>query len=192
MRTVAALLFLCGCALGQVPDLPGRINLAPPEPVIRKPVQPSHYLDAIGPKGAILGAEDGTFEAWLNPIKIARDFRLSVYFDGALEPVDLAEMAETVAVSPGRVTITHSHAAFTVRQTWLAAVDDPVLLVLLEIDTNRPLRLRASFIPEMKPMWPASFGGQSSSFDEKEKAFVLGEGLRQHTERDRLAALFHA
>ena len=90
-------------------------------------------------------------------------------------------MAETVAVSPGRVTITHSHAAFTVRQTWLAAVDDPVLMVLLEIDTNRPLRLRASFIPEMKPMWPASFGGQSSSFDEKEKAFILGEGLRQHT-----------
>ena len=181
MRTVAALLFLCGCALGQVPDLPGRLDLVPPEPVIRKPVQPSHYLDAIAPKGAILGAEDGTFEAWLNPIKVARDFRLSVYFDGALEPVDLAEMAETVAVSPGRVTITHSHAAFTVRQTWLAAVDDPVLLVLLEIDTNRPLRLRASFIPEMKPMWPASFGGQSSSFDEKEKAFVLGEGLRQHT-----------
>jgi glycogen debranching enzyme len=181
MRTVVALVFICGCALGQVPELPGRLNLSPPEPVIRKPAQPSHYLDAMGPRGAILGAEDGTFEAWLNPIKVARDFRLSVYFDGALEPVDLAEMAETVAVSPGRVTITHAHAAFTVRQTWVAAVDDPVLLVLLEIDTNRPLRLRASFIPEMKPMWPASFGGQSSSYDEKEKAFILGEGLRQHT-----------
>jgi hypothetical protein len=37
------------------------------------------------------------------------------------------------------------------------------------------LRLRASFVPELKPMWPASFGGQSSDFDEKEKAFILGE-----------------
>lgn len=127
------------------------------------------------------GTEDGTFEAWLNPIKVARDFRLSAYFDGALEPVDLAEMAETVTVSPGRVTITHSHAAFTVKQTWIAAVDEAALMVLLEIDTNRPLRLRASFVPEMKPMWPASFGGQSSYFDEKEKAFILGEGLRQYS-----------
>ena len=173
--------FLCLCAIAQTPSLPDRLNLTPPEPSIRKPVQPSHFLEAVGQRGAILGTEDGTFEAWLNPIKVVRDFRLSAYFDGALEPEDLAEVAETVTVSPGRVTITHSHAAFTVKQTWVAAVNEPVLMVLLDIDTNNPLRLRASFIPEMKPMWPASFGGQSSSFDEKEKAFILGEGMRQHT-----------
>jgi glycogen debranching enzyme len=149
-------------------------------PMIRKPAQPHHFLESVGRRGAILGTEDGVFEAWLNPIKILRDFRLSVYFDGALEPVDLAEMAERVAVAPGRATVTYSHAAFTIRQTWVAALSDPVLLVLLEIDTNRPLRLRASFIPEMKPMWPASFGGQSSSWDEREKAFVLSEGLRRY------------
>ena len=181
MRTAAALLFLCLSALGQTPTLPDRLDLKPPEPTIRKPVQPSHFLEAVGRRAAILGTEDGTFEAWLNPIKAARDFRLSAYFDGALEPVDLSEMAATVAVSPGRVTITHAHAAFTVKQTWIAAVEEAALLVLLDIDTNRPLRLRASFVPEMKPMWPASFGGQSSDFDETEHAFILGEGLRQHS-----------
>jgi hypothetical protein len=146
---------------------------------IDKPVQPTHFLESVGHRAAILGVEDGTFEAWINPIKLLRDFRLSVYFDGALEPVDLAELAETVSVSPGRATIVHSHAAFTIRQTWVAAVDQPVLLVLLDIDTDRPLRLRASFIPEMKPMWPASFGGQSSSWDDAEHAFILSEGLRR-------------
>jgi glycogen debranching enzyme len=181
MRTVAALPFVCLCALGQTPSLPDRLDLMPPEPAIQKPAQSSHYLESVGRRGAILGTEDGTFEAWLNPIKLVRDFRLSVYFDGALEPVDLAEMAETVAVSPGRVTITHSHAAFTVKQTWIAAVDEAALMVLLEIDTNRPLRLRASFVPEMKPMWPASFGGQSSYFDEKENAFILDEGLGRYS-----------
>lgn len=181
MRPVALLLLSVAFAAGQTPSLPDRLDLTPPEPTLRKPAQPSHYLESVGRRGAILGAEDGTFEAWLNPIKIVRDFRLSVYFDGALEPVDLAEMAETVAVSPGRVTITHSHAAFTVKQTWIAAIDEPALMLLLEIDTNRPLRLRASFIPEMKPMWPASFGGQSSDFDEKEKAFILSEGLRRYS-----------
>jgi glycogen debranching enzyme len=181
MRTAAALLLFAWNLCSQTPPLPGRFDLAPPDPAIRKPVQPAHFLEAVGRRGAILGTEDGTFEAWLNPIKLARDFRLSVFFDGSLDPVDLADLAETVAVSPGRVTITHSHAAFTIRQTWVAAIDEPVLLVLLEIDTNRPLRLRASFIPEMKPMWPASFGGQSSSWDEKENAFILGEGLRRYS-----------
>lgn len=180
VRIPVALFFFSALAAGQPPELPGRIPLLPPEPVIRKPVQPSHYLEAVGHRGAILGTEDGTFEAWLNPIKAVRDFQLAVYFDGSLEPERLADIAEAVAVSPGRVTVTHSHAAFTVRQTWVAAVDEPVLLVLLDIETDRPLRLRASFIPEMKPMWPAAFGGQSSSFDEKEKVFTLGEGLRRH------------
>ncbi|HVO98106.1 MAG TPA: GH116 family glycosyl hydrolase [Bryobacteraceae bacterium] len=181
MRTIFALLLSCAYAIGQTPNLPDRLNLTPLEPTVRKLVQPSHFLEAVGQRGAILGTEDGTFEAWLNPIKAVRDFRLSVYLDGALEPVDLAEMAETVAVSPGRVTITHAHAAFTVKQTWVAAVDEAALMVLLEIDTNRPLRLRASFTPEMKPMWPASFGAQSSDFDEKERAFILGEGLRRYS-----------
>ncbi len=179
MRTVLAAIassfFLCG------QTLPGLLNLTPAEPVIRKAAQPRHFLEAVGRRGAMLGTEDGTFEAWLNPIKLARDFRISVFFDGSLEPVELADLAETVAVSPGRVTITHTHAAFTIRQTWVAAINEPVLMVLLDIDTNRPLRLRASFIPEMKPMWPASFGGQSSSWDDNEKAFVLSEGLRRYS-----------
>jgi glycogen debranching enzyme len=168
-------------AFANAGPLPPRFPLTPPDPVIRKPAQPHHFLESVGRRAAILGAENGTFEAWLNPIKVLRDFRFSVYFDGALEPVDLSELAEHVAVSPGRVTITHSHAAFTIRQTWVAAVDQPALLVLLDIDTDRPLRLRAAFIPEMKPMWPASFGGQSSSWDENDKALVLGEGLRRYS-----------
>ena len=173
---LAAPLLLCG------QTLPSRLDLTTDIPAIQKPVQPRHFLETVGRRGAILGTEDGTFEAWLNPIKLARDFRISVFFDGSLEPVDLSELAETVSVSPGRVTITHSHAAFTIRQTWVAAITEPVLLVLLDIDTNRPLRLRASFIPEMKPMWPASFGGQSSSlWDETEKAFLLNEGLRRYS-----------
>ena len=160
-------------------SLPDRLDLATPQPNIRKPVQPGKFLESVGHRGAILGREDGTFEAWISPVKVLRDFRLSVYFDGSLDPVPLADLAERVAVSPGRVTITHAHAAFTIRQTWVAAVDRPVLAVLLDIDTGRPLRLRATFLPELKPMWPASFGGQSSYFEESDHALVLGEGLRR-------------
>jgi hypothetical protein len=145
-----------------------------------KPVQPSHYAEAAGERAALLGREDGTFEAWVYPVKVLRDFRLSVYFDGSLEPVPLADLAERIASEPGRVTITHAHAAFTIRQTWMALPGKPAAAVLLDIDTARPLRLRASLMPEMQPMWPASFGGQSSDFDEKEHALVLSEGTWKH------------
>ena len=137
-----------------------------------KPMQPSHFAESVGRRAALLGHEDGTFEAWIYPVKVLRDFRLSVYFDGALEPVPLADLAERIAAGPGKVTITHSHAAFTIRQTWVAAYDQPAAIVMLEIETARPLRLRASFVPEMRPMWPASFGGQSSDYDQKVPALV--------------------
>lgn len=149
-------------------------------PSIHKPAQPSKFIESVGRRSAILGREDGTFEAWINPIKVVRDFKLSVYFDGALEPLPLADLAESVVVSPGRVTIVHQHAAFAIRQTWLAPLDQPALIVLLEIDTAKPLKIRASFLPEFKPMWPASFGGQSSYYDAATHAFVFGEGLRRH------------
>jgi hypothetical protein len=89
-------------------------------------------------------------------------------------------LAQRVHAAPGRTTIIHSHAAFTIRQHWIAPLDRPSLVVLLEIDTERPLKLRGSFVPELKPMWPASFGGQSSTWVANERVFVLNEGLRRH------------
>ena len=126
-----------------------------------------------------MGHEDGTFEAWIMPVKVLRDFRMSVYFDGSLEPVPLADLAESISVRPGQVTITHAHAAFSIRQTWVASLEKPAATVLLQIDTARPLRLRAAFTLEMKPMWPASFGGQSSDWDEREHALVISQGRRR-------------
>src|SRR5579872_5452405 len=104
MRMAVTLLAAASIARAGTLALPARFSLVPAEPVIEKPAQARHFVESVGTRGAILGTEDGTFEAWLNPIKVLRDFRLSVYFDGALEPVDLDEMAERVAVSPGRVT----------------------------------------------------------------------------------------
>jgi hypothetical protein len=69
MRIVLALIG-SGCALCcQTMPLPARLDLAPQGTTLRKPVQPHHFLEAVGRRGAMLGTEDGTFEAWLNPIK---------------------------------------------------------------------------------------------------------------------------
>ncbi len=178
MRPGFLFLFLFATLSAQ--NLPKRFPIPAPEPAIAKDVHGPKFAESVGRRAALLGREDGTFEAWINPVKVLRDFHLSVYFDGALEPVPLSDLAERIIVAPGRTTIIHSHAAFTIRQHWIAPIDKPALIVLLEIDTDRPLKLRASFLPELKPMWPASFGGQSSSWLADEHMFLLGEALRKH------------
>ncbi|MEO8661545.1 MAG: hypothetical protein ABI693_23955 [Bryobacteraceae bacterium] len=179
MKGLLALFWCAAVVLAAPPTLPLRWSIGDPSPVIRKTVQPLKFAESVGQRAAILGREDGQFEAWVYPLKVLSAFRLSVYFDGSLEPVPLADMAEQIVVGPGRVTITHSHAAFTVKQTWVASIEGPVLAVLLDIETARPLRLRVSLTPEMKPMWPASFGGQSSEWDSEANALVMGEATRQ-------------
>ena len=176
----SGLFVLCTLAAAFAQELPNRFDIPAAAHVIAKDVHSELFIESVGRRSAMLGSEDGTFEAWVNPVKVVRDFRLSVYFDGALEPVPLSSLARRVHVSPGRVTIIHSHAAFTIRQHWFAPIDSAAAIVLLEIDTERPLKIRASFLPEMKPMWPASFGGQSSAWVENERLFVFGEGLRRH------------
>ena len=148
-------------------------------PVIEKPAQPGKYIAANGRRAALLGFEDGRLEAWVFPVKLVRDFRLSVYVDQALDPLPLSELAETVLVQPHAAAIVHVHPAFTLHQTWAASPERPVAVVLLEIDTSRPLRFRAAFTPEMQPMWPASFGGTSTSWDAKSGVLTFTEGQRR-------------
>ena len=60
-------------------------------------------------------------------------------------PSAARDVARTVEVRPEATTITYSHATFTVRQHVLAPLDEPGLLVLLEVDTYRPLEIVVSF-----------------------------------------------
>src|SRR3981189_2710660 len=86
-------------------------------PVLRVPAEPHKFIDSVGHRAVLMGHEDGPFEAWIMPVKVLRDFRISVYFDGSLEPVPLADLAERVSVSPGHVPIKHAHAPVTIRST---------------------------------------------------------------------------
>jgi hypothetical protein len=44
---------------------------------LRGPARPERYMEASGHKAAVLGREDGSFEAWVYPMKVLHDFRLS-------------------------------------------------------------------------------------------------------------------
>ncbi|MFB3853522.1 MAG: glycosyl hydrolase family 65 protein [Vicinamibacterales bacterium] len=138
--------------------------------------RPSRYMEASGRKAAFLGREDGTFEAWVYPLKVLHDFNLSFGVSTYADPIPGSALAATVDIRPEASTVRYAHALFTVDATWFVPLDEMGGLVLLDISTSEPLTIVVRFKPDLKPMWPAGLGGQYSYWDASIKAYVIGEG----------------
>jgi hypothetical protein len=133
-------------------------------------------MEASGHRAAFLGREDGSFEAWVYPLKVLHDLNLSFAISAYAEPIPGASLATSVDIRPESSTVRYAHAAFTVDATWLVPIDAPGGLVLLDVHTSEPLTIIVKFRPDLKPMWPAALGGQYSYWDDGVKAYVIGEG----------------
>ncbi len=143
-----------------------------------------------GEHGAILGRQDGTFEAWLWPVKILSDFKMSAQLANYGVPIDVNALAAGIRVTPAETVITYSHAAFTIRQHMFAARGSGVpaadAVVYFEIESIRPLDLTLSFTPEMLRMWPApNFGRPNGEWkaDGDSGAYLL------HTDNAKFSAV---
>ncbi len=140
-------------------------NFSEPSGPLRiiSPSQPRQPWTVAGEHGALFGRQDGTFEAWLWPVKILSHFRISAHLDNYAVPIDVNALSAEVTVTPAETVITYSHAAFTIRQHMFASrgQDHPATgaAVFFEIESARPLTITFSFTPEMLRMWPApNFG----------------------------------
>ena len=128
-----------------------------PLKVMREAV-PSKPFTVVGPRGAILGQQDGSFEAWIFPWKIFANLRISTQMQDYPVPIDVNEQAAAIEVRPDHTTITFSHANFTLREVLFAprtAPDGAGALAFFQIEAVRPMTLTFQFTPEMKRMWPA-------------------------------------
>lgn len=142
-------------------------------------VRPHEYVGVVGRRAAWLGFETGEAEAWLHPLKAARDLRLAFRIPEYVDPVEGKEIARMVTVRPAVTTITYSHASFTVQQHILVPLDRPGILLLLEAEAVRPLEILLSFQPVLQYAWPAGLGGQYIRWDAGRRAFVLSESIRK-------------
>ncbi len=151
-----------------------------PSPIgLRGDVRPGQYLGVVGPRSAWLGLETGEAELWVHPLKLASGFHLRFKIPEYALAVPGRDLARTVEVRPEAATITYSHATFTVRQHVIAPLDEPGLLVLLEVDSYRPLEIEVSFRTVLQYAWPAGLGGQYAFWSGEDHAFVLSESLRR-------------
>src|SRR5215475_236738 len=136
----------------------GRLDNNVPLKIVRTAV-PSSPLTVVGPRGAILGQQDGSFEAWVFPWKIFSNLRITAEMEDYPIPIDVNEQAAVIEVRPDHTTISFSHANFTIREVLFAPRNPPDgvgVLACFEVQAVRPLTLTFELTPEMKRMWPAA------------------------------------
>jgi hypothetical protein len=141
--------------------------------VLRDAPQPLRYFDVTGRKAAVFGKQDGQFEAWIYPIKLLHNFRLEFQQEGQVEAVRGETLLREVITRPESTTLVYAHPRFSVREIIWTPLDEPAVAIYFAVDSLKPLDITAAFVPDFKPMWPASFGGQHSSWLAEEKAFAL-------------------
>jgi glycogen debranching enzyme len=133
------------------------------------------FLDVLGRRSAVFGYEHRKLEAWVYPLQVLEDFEVSFRLEGYPLELSGADTSATIDVRPEATTITYSHSAFTVRQTILAPLEEPGVLMLFDVDSVLPLTLNVRFRPRLKLMWPAGLMTGGLSWDEKERAYFITE-----------------
>ena len=126
-------------------------------PVIQRPAEVLKPFTVAGERGVLLGQQDGTFEAWVLPVKLLSHLTLEANVEGYPVPIDVNQQAGEIEVRPDRTVITYSHPAFTVRQIMFSpdhVAQGTGPMVLYEFDCLHPTDFTFRFTPELRWMWP--------------------------------------
>jgi glycogen debranching enzyme len=149
---------------------------APPLELSRT-VHTWEFLPVVGTRAGLFGHETGRFEAWIYPLKIFREFHLTFHVGGRALPAE--SLARTLTVRPESAAILYVGDSFRVRETLSVPVTESGAVIQLEIETEQPLEVEASFIGDFQLEWPAALGGTYVDWDAAQHAFVFGEETRK-------------
>ncbi|MGQ0703072.1 MAG: hypothetical protein ACT4PM_08080, partial [Gemmatimonadales bacterium] len=146
---------------------------------LRGEVRPGLFVSAVGRRAIAMGTEDGRFELWSWPIKWLHDFEIFFRIPKYVEPIPGHTIARTMVQRPEGLTIEYAYEQFTVRQHVFVPLDQPAVIMLLEVDAVRPLDVVARWTPDIHFAWPAGLGGQYLIWEQNAQAFLFSEGKQQ-------------
>ncbi|HTB97422.1 MAG TPA: hypothetical protein VK716_10475 [Terracidiphilus sp.] len=126
-------------------------------PVLRAPAQPEKPFTVAGERGVLLGQQDGTFEAWVLPVKLLSHLTIEATIEGYTVPIHVNQQAASIEVRPDRTILTYSHIGFTLRQIMFSPDKAPGgtgPIALFEFDCLHSTDFTFRFIPNLEWMWP--------------------------------------
>ena len=144
-------------------------------PLLERTTTTGSFFDVVGRRAAVFGYENRPFEAWVYPLKIFEDGRLTFNLEDYPVPSDGLQIMRRIEVRPEATTLVYTHPAFTVRQTILAPIDEPGIVMLLDVDALRPLTISMAFRPDLGLMWPAGLMTGFVGFDAEHGRYFTGE-----------------
>jgi len=160
----------------------GLLGGAPPEPAksleLTRAARPWEFLCSVGQRAAIFGSESGNVEAWVYPLKLFRDFALTFRVEDRAWKADA--LVRSVIARPEATTLVYVGDTFRVEETFFVPVEEPGALIKIQVDTEKPLEIEASFRRDFQLEWPAALGATYSSWDESLHAFTLGEEVKKY------------
>jgi hypothetical protein len=145
-------------------------------------VRSGGFVSAVGTRAALLGKEDGRFEAWVYPLKIVRDLHVRFHIDGRV--VEGEDVARNVITRPESATIVYSEGAFQVRETLFVPIHEPGASIIFEVHTERPLAIEVAFQCDFELEWPAVLGAASLDWNPDRRAFLLRANQGQQQNKD--------
>ena len=146
---------------------------------LERRTHPGAFFDVVGRRAGVFGYEHRGFEAWIYPLKILEDLRLSFSLEGYPLAVPAEDLLASITARPEATILTYSHAAFSVRQILFVPIDQPAVVMLLDVRTTLPMRITASFRPRMRLMWPAGLMTPYVSWNESDGLYTLTEESRR-------------
>ena len=130
-----------------------------------------------GEQGVILGQQDGSFEAWVLPVKILSHLSIEADIEGYTVPIDVNAQSAQIEVRPGHTILTYAHIGFTVRQIMFSPDAGPAgtgPVVLFEFDCLHPTDFTLRFTPNLEWMWPErNEGNPGAEWDTHGGFYVL-------------------
>lgn len=142
---------------------------------LERRTQPGTFFDVVGHKSVALGYENRALEAWVYPLKILENFECSFTIEGYPLPFRGPDIAVLINTRPEATVLTYSHAAFTVRQTIYAPVDEPGIIMLFDVQSVLPMTVTFSFRPRLKLAWPAGLMTGNLEWDKDLHAYFITE-----------------
>ena len=171
-RTLGAAVVLVSALVFVFPGAPPLLSQdAGHLPQISHAVHSGGFVSAVGPRAALLGNEEGRFEAWVYPLKIVRDLRVRFHIDGRV--VEGETVARNVITRPESSTIVYSEGAFQVRETLFVPIHEPGATITFEVNTERPLEIEVAFQADFELEWPAVLGASALDWNPDRRAFLL-------------------
>jgi glycogen debranching enzyme len=141
--------------------------------------QAGTFFDVVGHQSALFGYEHRAAEAWVYPMKILDDFEIAFQIEGYAQEFRATDLLTRINVRPEATIFTYSHAAFTVRQIIFAPVDEPGIIMLLDVESVLPMTVTVSFRPRLKLSWPAGLMTGNLGWDEKQLVYYITEETRR-------------